>query len=795
MLIISAAYSQVLLNSNHLAICNGSSTTLTATGAVTYFWSPSAGLNSTQGNSVIASPSSTTTYTVTGVDQSGNSSYASVDVVVNQNPDLNISVAQASGCNFIPGLYQDPIYPDVKMISNVVYGQNALYNGQMTNLTLDIYMPNQLVNYKRPAVLLLHGGGFIYGDKTDSTVTVLSNFLAHRGYVVYNANYRKGMQQANQANAGNAYYRAVQDAKCCVRYIRKTGVQYGIDTSQIFIGGFSAGAMTSIAVAYMDQQDVPSWISYSSLGNLEDAGGNTGFSSRVKAVVSISGGVYDTTSIFDDETEPIYSFHGTNDGTIPYTSGLSYGIMVYGGYTVNQKAIESGINSTLHTFIGGGHMPAQSSPQMDTVIRESAAFIFSQTNFQHGENSVAMVSLSGAGSWLWTPNLWLSSDTAANIIAQPLINKIYTVTGTTSAGCSAQQTIELKCVLPLSVSIKIDTVQNHLNLYAVVVGGQGIYSYLWSNGSTASFINHVGEGNYSVTVNSADCTTNTGVEIIFPELTTATAFKLDTVTSCHAAVSWVPMPDALYQRIILTNTDDSSSTQLISFMNPYNGNYEWNELLPSTNYKAEVIAYTWNNETAGASTLLFKTKMCEAPFVLFESNVQSVSATVNWTSNCNADAYRLKIRRVGDPAWSFLTLNDTHYDFTGLQPGTTYEYFVRTICSANLPYSKKSYLKTFTTTDSRKENVLLKTENDFQVYPNPCNGSFTIHAALPVSSESAIIELYNSLGQIVIEKRIITEEGSIELSMELPKNYPAGVYQLRIKSGNILLNRTIVVRN
>ena len=136
MLIISAAYSQVVLNSNHLAICNGSSTTLTATGAVTYFWSPSDGLNSTQGNSVIASPSSTTTYTVTGVDQSGNSSYASVDVVVNQNPDLNISVAQASGCNFIPGLYQDPIYPDVKMISNVVYGQNALYNGQMTNLTL-----------------------------------------------------------------------------------------------------------------------------------------------------------------------------------------------------------------------------------------------------------------------------------------------------------------------------------------------------------------------------------------------------------------------------------------------------------------------------------------------------------------------------------------------------------------------------------------------------------------------------------------------------------------------------------
>src|SRR5690606_21061346 len=52
-------------------ICTGGSTTLTATGAATYTWSPAAGLSSTTGATVTASPSTTTTYTVTGTSAAG----------------------------------------------------------------------------------------------------------------------------------------------------------------------------------------------------------------------------------------------------------------------------------------------------------------------------------------------------------------------------------------------------------------------------------------------------------------------------------------------------------------------------------------------------------------------------------------------------------------------------------------------------------------------------------------------------------------------------------------------------
>lgn len=70
------------------SICAGESLPLSASGASTYSWSPATGLNSTTGNNVTASPSSTITYTVTGTSN-GCSSTSSVTVTVNPIPVIN----------------------------------------------------------------------------------------------------------------------------------------------------------------------------------------------------------------------------------------------------------------------------------------------------------------------------------------------------------------------------------------------------------------------------------------------------------------------------------------------------------------------------------------------------------------------------------------------------------------------------------------------------------------------------------------------------------------------------------
>ena len=86
--------------SSPVAICSGGSVMISATNASSYLWSPATGLSSTTGASVMASPSSTTLYTVTGLDNaSGCTSQDQVTVSVLQVPVASISYSGSPFCN------------------------------------------------------------------------------------------------------------------------------------------------------------------------------------------------------------------------------------------------------------------------------------------------------------------------------------------------------------------------------------------------------------------------------------------------------------------------------------------------------------------------------------------------------------------------------------------------------------------------------------------------------------------------------------------------------------------------
>jgi len=73
----------------NVSICTGASTSLTASGASTYVWSPAAGLSATNQATINANPSVTTTYTVTGTSATGCVSTDEVTVTVNPIPVAN----------------------------------------------------------------------------------------------------------------------------------------------------------------------------------------------------------------------------------------------------------------------------------------------------------------------------------------------------------------------------------------------------------------------------------------------------------------------------------------------------------------------------------------------------------------------------------------------------------------------------------------------------------------------------------------------------------------------------------
>ncbi len=126
------------------------------------------------------------------------------------------------------------------------------------DLDMDLYQPisSDTVLGPRPLLLLIHGGAFYNGDKKDKGYPELGNYFAERGYVVASVNYRLGFWPLSQS-VDRAGYRAVQDVNAAVRYLLKNKEQYNIDPDNIFVAGSSAGAITALNVAFMNNDYIP----------------------------------------------------------------------------------------------------------------------------------------------------------------------------------------------------------------------------------------------------------------------------------------------------------------------------------------------------------------------------------------------------------------------------------------------------------------------------------------------------------------------------------------------------------
>lgn len=79
-------------------VCPGQTTTLTATGAVNYTWSPGSSLSTTSGSVTNASPNTVTTYTVLGDNGAGCNGSAQITVNMGSSPPMLISSTASAVC-------------------------------------------------------------------------------------------------------------------------------------------------------------------------------------------------------------------------------------------------------------------------------------------------------------------------------------------------------------------------------------------------------------------------------------------------------------------------------------------------------------------------------------------------------------------------------------------------------------------------------------------------------------------------------------------------------------------------
>ncbi len=163
-----------------------------------------------------------------------------------------------------PRAAENPAASDeVSLQQDVEYG---VQGGE--KLLLDIYQPADSNSRPRPAIVLIHGGGWSSFDK--STMRGMGNFLARSGFVAVSVDYRlfNGTE--------NRWPTQLDDVQRAVRWLRANASKYNVDADRIGSFGHSSGAQLAALLGMEDTRD-----------NSDPALAK--YSSRVQAVVDVSG--------------------------------------------------------------------------------------------------------------------------------------------------------------------------------------------------------------------------------------------------------------------------------------------------------------------------------------------------------------------------------------------------------------------------------------------------------------------------------------------------------------------------
>ena len=161
-----------------------------------------------------------------------------VAMVLSLIPPLqSLPVARAAGVRLSLGRYlfgwTRPLQAGT--IQSVTY---ATVSGQA--LQLDIYQPATDVTGLRPAVVVVHGGSWSSGGRSD--FPQWNAWLNQHDYVVFDVDYRLAPQPNWQTATG--------DLKCAVGWVAQHAADYGVDPTRIALLGRSAGGHLALLAAY-----------------------------------------------------------------------------------------------------------------------------------------------------------------------------------------------------------------------------------------------------------------------------------------------------------------------------------------------------------------------------------------------------------------------------------------------------------------------------------------------------------------------------------------------------------------
>jgi len=199
---------------------------------------------------------------------------------------------------------------------------------------LDVYLPDT-GNGPFPVLVVIHGGGWEMGDKSDFQVITIIESAVARGYAVASINYRL---------SGEAIFPSqIYDVKAAIRFLKANTNEYSLNPEKFAAWGNSAGGHLAALVGTSE-----------GVSSLEDLRmGNSNQSSRVNAVVTwfgefelsktdfspplkkLFGGnpelvkLADVNKYITKDDPPFLIQHGSSDDIAPVTQSVQFATDLY----------------------------------------------------------------------------------------------------------------------------------------------------------------------------------------------------------------------------------------------------------------------------------------------------------------------------------------------------------------------------------------------------------------------------------------------------------------------------------
>ena len=521
-------------------ICINGTTTLTASGANTYSWIPTSGLSPTTGSIVIASPSSPTNYIVVGTDTNSCSNQDTAFIFV--SPVLNVTASPSLICNGdstlltvtsnVPSTYvwstgiTDTLSSFwVSNTTTTTYTVTATTaNGcqntasiiiQVYNIPTIQITPDSSSICKGNSVSLTASGGATYAWVANSALSSLT-----------------GATVLASPNATDTFYVTGIDQWGC--YNVAQSIVY-IDSSLVISASPSAASiclgdsieLTSTGNSSLGGGIIYTWSPTTSLNTTtgDSVIANPNATQIYTIVGTAINGCTDTVySTITVNPNPIITANPNNiyicegDSVYIQASGAtSYFWHPSSSLSSNNlsHAFASPIATTTYTIVGQNQYGCIDSTTSTIGVDQYPTLSLNPQNISICPNDSILLTASGAFAYFWSPSTNLSSNTGAQVYANPDSTMQYTVFGSSTHGCSDTITGNIT-VSPIPVISGVDTICLGDTTILSVISNTPTSTFSWSNGATSSsiIVNPIVTTTYIVIATDGSCSNDTSFTVV-----------------------------------------------------------------------------------------------------------------------------------------------------------------------------------------------------------------------------------------------------------------------------------------